>query len=236
MGVGVGDAFAVEPFAAAVTPEQIVGIVHLVAALAEHGTAVFFADALCSGLHPGGIGDGHAGQDLGLRNVGRDHLGHGQKLPCQDLDGAVLQQLGAGCGHHHGIDHDVLCIVLAQLFGNGLNERRRRHHADLDGIRVDIGEHRIQLLGQKFGCGLKDSGHAGGVLGRQSRDGAQSKHAVGGHGLDVCLNACAAAGIASGNGQCCFHKENPPFSSQHSTVRQHLQGKPARPLFCRRKA
>ena len=67
-----------------------------------------------------------------------------------------------------GSDHDVFCIVLTQLFGNGLNERRRRYHADLDGIRVDIGEHRIQLLGQKFGCGLKDAGYAGGVLGRQS--------------------------------------------------------------------
>ena len=105
----------------------------------------------------------------------------------------------------------MFCIVLAQLFGNGLNERRRRYHADLDGIRVDIGEHRIQLLGQKFGCGLKDAGHAGGVLGRQSSDGAQSKHAVGGHGLDVGLNACAAAGIAAGNGQCCFHKKKSPF-------------------------
>ena len=55
---------------------------------------------------------------------------------------------------------------------------------------------------------VKNVGHAGGVLGGQGRDCAQGKNAVGGHGLDVCLDTGASAGITSGNGQCCSHGDN----------------------------
>ena len=41
----------------------------IVAALAQHGAAVFPADVLGGGLHAGGIGDGHAGEDLRLGDV-----------------------------------------------------------------------------------------------------------------------------------------------------------------------
>lgn len=36
----------------------------------------------------------------------------------------------------------------------------------------------------------------------------RAKNAVGGHGLDVCLDTGASAGITSGNGQCCSHGDN----------------------------
>ena len=57
VGVGVVDALPTEPLPAAVPPEQVVGIVDLVPALAEDGTAVLLADLPGGGLHPGGIGD-----------------------------------------------------------------------------------------------------------------------------------------------------------------------------------
>ena len=57
VGVGVVDALSTEPFPAAVPPEQVVGIVDLVPALAEDGTAVLLADLPGGGLHPGGVGD-----------------------------------------------------------------------------------------------------------------------------------------------------------------------------------
>jgi len=44
VGIGVCNALAAEPFAAAVPPQKVVGIVDLVAALAQHGTVVFLAD------------------------------------------------------------------------------------------------------------------------------------------------------------------------------------------------
>jgi Kef-type K+ transport system membrane component KefB len=61
------------------------------------------------------------------------------------------------------------------------------------------------LLRQKLRRGIKNGGHAGGVLCRQGGNGAHGKHAVGGHGLDIGLNSGAAAGITAGNGQCSFH-------------------------------
>ena len=40
VGIGVIDALAAEPLARAVAPEQVVRVVYLMAALAEHGAAV----------------------------------------------------------------------------------------------------------------------------------------------------------------------------------------------------
>ena len=205
MGVGVVDAPAPEPSAAAAVPEQVVGVVHLVAALAEHAAAVLLADGLGSGLHPGGVGNGHPRQNFCLRDVGRHHLGQRQQLTRQSLHGVIPQQAGAGGGHHHRVHHDVPGTVGPQLLRDDVDERGRGHHADLHRVGEDIGEHGVQLLSQKLRRRLKDAGDAGGVLGRQSGDGAHGKNAVGGHGLDVGLDASAAAGIAAGNGQCGFH-------------------------------
>ena len=69
VGVGVRNALAVEPLAAAVPPQQVVGVVDLVAALAQHSAAVLLADALGRSFHPGGVGDGHAGEDLRLGDI-----------------------------------------------------------------------------------------------------------------------------------------------------------------------
>ena len=102
----------------------------------------------------------------------------------------------------------MLCVVAAQLFGNYPDQLSRGYHADLDGVRVDVGKNGVDLLRQKFRGGFKNAGNTGGVLGGQGGDGAHGIHAVGGHGLDIGLNAGAAAGIAAGNGQCGFHSNN----------------------------
>jgi len=208
VGIGVCNALAAEPFAAAVPPQKVVGIIDLVAALAQHGTVVFLADQLCSGLHSGRIGDLHAGKDLSLRNVGGDHLCHGQQLFGQCLHGIVPQQLGAGGGNHHRVHHDMLCTVGVQLFGDHTDQLCRGYHADLDGIRVDVGKNGVDLLCQKFGRGFKNAGHTCGVLGSQCGNGAHGVHAVCSHGFDIGLDASTAAGIAAGNRQCSFHGYN----------------------------
>ena len=99
----------------------------------------------------------------------------------------------------------MLCAVEVQPLGNGVDERGRGYHTDLHRIRVNVGEHGIELLRQKLRRGVKNGGHTSGVLCRQGSNGAHGKHAVGGHGLDIGLNPGAAAGITAGNGQCSFH-------------------------------
>ena len=62
-----------------------------------------------------------------------------------------------------------------------------------------------ELLPEKIGRDLHDPGDAGGILGRQRRDGAHAVHPVHGHGFQISLNSGASAAVAACNGQCCFH-------------------------------
>ena len=175
------------------------------AALAQHGAAIALADGPGGGLHAGGVGDGEAGEDLRLGDVGRQDRGQRQQLRGQGLDGVVPQELCAGGGHHDGVHHHPLRAVLPELFRDDGNQLRRGDHADLHRVGDDIREYGVQLLRQEMGGGLQNIRDAGGVLGRQGRDRAGGEYAVGGHGFDIGLNPGASAGIASGNGQCCFH-------------------------------
>ena len=102
----------------------------------------------------------------------------------------------------------MLCAVGVQLFGDHTDQLCRGYHADLDGIRVDVGKNGVDLLCQKFGRGFKNAGHTCGVLGSQCGNGAHGVHAVCSHGFDIGLDASTAAGIAAGNRQCSFHGYN----------------------------
>ena len=232
MGVGVGDAPAPEPLAAAVPPQQIVGVVDLVAALAQHGAAVPLTDGPGGGLHAGGVGDGEAGEDLRLGNVGRQYRGQRQQLRRQGVDGVVPQELCAGGGHHDGVHHHALRAIPAQLLRDDGNQRCRGDHADLHRVGGDVREHGVQLLRQEVGGGLQDVCDAGGVLGRQGRDRAGGEYAVGGHGLDVGLDPGASAGIASSNGQCCFHDDLSFLFSTAQFYNAMQGGAPNAPLDC----
>ena len=183
----------------------------------KSGAAVPLTDGPGGGLHAGGVGDGEAGEDLRLGNVGRQYRGQRQQLRGQGLDGVVPQELCAGGGHHDGVHHHPLRAVLPELFRDDGNQLRRGDHADLHRVGDDIREYGVQLLRQEMGRGLQDVCDAGGVLGRQGRDRAGGEYAVGGHGFDIGLNPGASAGIASGNGQCCFHAHF-SFRCKHSTV------------------
>ena len=74
-----------------------------------------------------------------------------------------------------------------------------RDHPGLHCIRKDIRENTIQLLCQEGRCHLHDPCYAGCILGSQGRDRAHGIDAIGGHGLDICLDAGASAGITSGD-------------------------------------
>ena len=212
VGVGVVDPPTPEPLARTVPPEQVVGVVDLMAALAQDGAAIPLADGPGRQLHVRGIADGHAGEDLRLRDVGGQDRRQGQQLLFQNGDGVVPQKLCPGSGHHHRVHHDVLCAILAQLVRDDGDEAGRGDHADLHGIGEDVRENGVQFLTQELGRCLQNVCDAGGILGSQGRDGAHGKYAVGRHGLDVCLDAGASAGVASSDRQCCLHTD---FSFSH---------------------
>ena len=182
------------------------------------------------------MGDGHAGGGGGEAQglLQRDLLQLGAEEGTQEgvpraggVDDLVHGRAPGGVGravflvaaaapaaqtHHH-----PLRAVLPELFRDDGNQLRRGDHADLHRVGDDIREYGVQLLRQEMGGGLQNIRDAGGVLGRQGRDRAGGEYAVGGHGFDIGLNPGASAGIASGNGQCCFHAHF-SFRCKHSTV------------------
>src|SRR5690606_18840945 len=74
-------------------------------------------------------------------------------------------------------------------------------HAQLDRRDAEVTEAGIDLGTQEAKVRHLHRGDAAGVLGGQCRDGAQAMYAMGGEGLQVGLDAGAAAGIGSGDGQ-----------------------------------
>ena len=205
MSVGVVNPAAPEPLAVPVYIEQVVGVAEAVAPLAQHRAAVGPADLLRRRLHVCLTADGLAGENLRLGDVGGEEGCHGKKLPGEGTDGLGLHEPCPAGGHHPGVYHQVFCLMGPQPAGNGADQAAGGDHADFHRIGTDVLEHGVDLLGQKLGGYLKNSSNAQGVLGGESGDGAHGVDPVHGHGFDIRLDSCAAAGIAAGDGQRCFH-------------------------------
>ena len=128
---GVINALAVEPGGAAIGQhQQVVGIVQVMPALAQHIAAKFLANLFSGVFHIGSRLNAVAAQDLRFGDVGGNDFRQGQKLSFQRGNGVRFQQGCAGGCHHHGVHHDMLCAVEVQPLGNGADERGRGYHTD----------------------------------------------------------------------------------------------------------
>ena len=205
MGIRIVDALAVEPFGGSVAPEQVVRVIELVAALAEHGAVVLFADGFCSGNHVVRRADGHAGEHFCLRNVWREDGGQREQALLERVDCVVADELGAACGDHHGIDDEIFRAVFLKLLRDDFNQADGGNHTGFDRIRADVGKDAVELQRQKVRRDLEDSLNAGGVLRDEGGDGAHGVYTVCGHRFDVGLNSGASAGVGPSDCQCCFH-------------------------------
>ena len=205
MRIRIVDPLAVEPAETAVAVEQIVRVVEIVAALHQDRAVIRVGNQLRRGDHVVRGADLHAGKDLALGNVRGEDGGHGKQIFLQGADSIVRDQLCAAGRHHDGVDDDVFRLEFSEFFRDALNDPSRCDHADLHRVRTDVRENAGDLLLDKLGRDLKNSLHAGGVLGCQGCDGAHAVHAVRHHGLQICLDTGASAGIASGDRQCCLH-------------------------------
>ena len=94
MGIGVINMRSVEPRSQTVRIEVIVGVADIVAALEQDRAAVGIADLFGGGFNALWVSDVHAGQDLRLRDIGRDHSRQREQT---GLQGAMLD-LGKGRG------------------------------------------------------------------------------------------------------------------------------------------
>ena len=152
--------------------------------------------------------DGHAGEDLRLRDVGGENGGQGEQFRLQGIHRLLGDETVAGGGHHHRVHHQLLHPVFLQLPGDDLDQRHAGYHSGLYRVRHDVRKDAVQLFRQKFRRDLHDALDAGRILGHQSCDRAHGVYAIGGHGLDIGLDTGASAGVGPSDRQCCFHCEN----------------------------
>ncbi len=134
-----------------------------------------------------------AQQHLGLGEIWCEHHSEGDEQLCERGDRVVLEQLRAALGHHDRIDHQWLQRPLRQLPRHQLDDRGAGQHAGLDGGRPQVFRHRHQLASNQVKPDLLVAGHAFGVLGGDSRDDAGAMQTEGCEGLEVGLDAGAAA-------------------------------------------
>ena len=124
----------------------------------------------------------------------------------QRIDCARFDQRRAALGHHHRIKHQRHCGgALGQDGGDRLDHGGIVQHAGLDRVGTDILEHDLHLPADEVGRDRQDAEYTLGVLGCQRGDSRRRKGVEHRHGLDVCLDAGAAAGIRAGDDQ------NPPL-------------------------
>ena len=122
-------------------------------------------------------------------------------MDLQRLDGVVLDQFVAALRHHHRIQHDARNPVFLQFARHRLDQFRRIQHADLDRVRAEIGEHRVELPRHEVDRHRMDAGHALRILRGQRRDHAHSIAAVGRKRLQVGLDARPAPAVRARDGQ-----------------------------------
>jgi hypothetical protein len=84
---------------------------------------------------------------------------------------------------------------------DGLDGRPLRHHPDLDGIDVEIAEHRIDLRGHEFCRHVMDAGNTICVLRGQGRDRGGAIDAERRKRLQIGLDAGATRRIRAGDGE-----------------------------------
>jgi len=68
-------------------------------------------------------------------------------LLAEGLDCVRGQEPVSALGDHHRVEHDVGRSVPLQRVGDRAHHVCVAEHADLDGVDTDVGEQRLQLLG-----------------------------------------------------------------------------------------
>jgi hypothetical protein len=140
----------------------------------------------------GAVLGGDLGQRLGLGKVGGHHGGQREQPRDQDSDGGGQQQPAARTGHHDRVDHQGQIPGL-QRVGHGLDQRLGEQHAGLDRVGAEVVEDGVDLRAHEGGRQLVDGGHAQSVLRGERDDGGHAVRTAAGEGLEVGLDAGAAA-------------------------------------------
>ena len=142
-----------------------------------------------------------AGEQRCLLQVGRHQRGQ-RKEPARERGlGVGLEQAMAAGGNHYRVHHARAQLVGGDGLGDGFDQFGGRQHSGLEGAWMKIRGHRVDLRAHHRRRDGMDRGHAEGVLGGDGCHRRGTEHTEGVEGLEVRLDARAAAGIAPGYGE-----------------------------------
>ena len=171
-------------------------------ALHQHGLGTQRQNVLARVHHVFDRAHGQARERFRLGQVGRDQGRTRQQPGLDGTNGIIVQKRMTALGDHHRIQNDRdVGRGFGQGIGDGHNNLGPMQHADLDTVGAQVFHHRADLLGDEISRHGLDPRDAQGVLGGQRGDRGHGVAAQRRHGLDVGLNARAAAGIRTGNNQ-----------------------------------
>src|SRR5690606_28963570 len=141
-------------------------------------------------------------EQCSLVEVGGDECDEGQ-LPLRDrtlLTG--IEQSITARRYHHGISDDVLETVGLDAIGNGSHDVRGCQHAGLERRGPQVRRDRVELGVHELGGHRVHALYTDRVLRRESRDDGRAERAKRVEGLQVRLDAGAAAAVAAGDREC----------------------------------
>ena len=172
-----------------------------VAALDDHVARPHFEQAPGDGLHPFHVRRLDARQRFRLVQVRRnDGRKRGEPFD-QRGHGVGFQQRVAALGDHHRVHHERDIRIPPQRVRHGGDDLRVGEHARLDGAGADVRQDGVDLRRNRIGRQVVDGLHAEGILRGDRRHGGHAVHAVGREGLQVGLDAGAAAGVGTRDGE-----------------------------------
>ena len=109
-------------------------------------------------------------------------------------------------------------VIAVEPGGHRLDRRGAREHADLHRVDGEVGKHGVDLRGDEVRRHVVDAGDAQRVLRGQRGDHGGAVDAERREGLEVRLDAGAAAEVRAGNGDCNGGHDRPRCASARSTM------------------
>ncbi|OPZ04498.1 MAG: hypothetical protein BWZ10_03153 [candidate division BRC1 bacterium ADurb.BinA364] len=193
---------AFEPGALAIPGgEQVVArIAGAVAALDQHCARPKRQNDASGAFGVRATGDSHTAQRFSFVRVGSQDIRLRDQGLAQSLHCVFSQKAIAARSDHYRIDHQWKArLARRERFRDRFDDGGGGEHAGFGGAGRDVAQNGPNLIADKVRRNIENAGNAARVLSGQGRDGAHSIHAEGGEGLQIGLNAGAAAGVGSGH-------------------------------------
>ena len=205
MGIFCGNAAGVEKGDFFPVKQQVSRVVFQMTAFYQYVFRAHCMNGTRRLLHCRKVRDFQPCNDFRLRQVGCYDIRQRQEPFDKRFFCFRLHEVEPAFGNHYGVYHDVIGAVLFQFIRNGVYGFNLGNHADFDRADWDIRKNCVNLPANDFRCDILTAEYALCILYGYGGYDAHAVCSLCGKCFQVCLYACAAAGIRTGDCQYMFH-------------------------------